>query len=83
MMVLATQKNSFRSTTWSLRLWGGDDRVKATYLLTTLSDTARSWLINLPEGTVHSWDPLCAMFISHFQGTYERPSTAETLKTVK
>jgi hypothetical protein len=49
----------------------------------TLSGAARSWLINLPEGTVHSWDQLYAMFISNFQGTYEHPSTPKTLKTVK
>jgi hypothetical protein len=35
---------------------GGDNRVKANYLLTTLSDVARSWLINLPEGTIYNWD---------------------------
>jgi hypothetical protein len=62
---------------------GGDDRVKANFLPTTLSGAARSWLINLPEGSIHSWDQLCAMFIRNFQGTYERPSTAETLKTIK
>jgi hypothetical protein len=62
---------------------GGDDWVKANFLHTTLSGAARSWLINLPEGFIHSWDQLCAMFIGNFQGTYERPSTAETLKTIK
>jgi hypothetical protein len=41
------------------------------------------WLINLPEGSIHSCDQLCAMFIGNFQGTYEHPSTAETLKTIK
>jgi hypothetical protein len=35
---------------------GGDDRVKVNYLLMTVSCVARSWLINLPEGTIHSWD---------------------------
>jgi hypothetical protein len=29
---------------------GGDDRVKANFLPTTLTNAARSWLINLPEG---------------------------------
>jgi hypothetical protein len=66
-----------------IKVTGGDDRVKVNYLLTTLSGSARSWLINLPEGTVHSWDQLCAIFIGNFEGTYERPSTAETLKTIK
>jgi hypothetical protein len=62
---------------------GGDDRVKANFLHTTLSGAARSWLINLPEGSIHSWDQLCAIFIGNFQGTYERPSTAETIKIIK
>jgi hypothetical protein len=44
---------------------------------------ARSWIINLPKGTIYNWDQVCAMFIGNFQGMCERPSTAETLKTVK
>jgi hypothetical protein len=48
-----------------------------------LSGAARSWLIYLPEGSIHSWDQLCAMFIENLQGTYEHSSTAETLKTIK
>jgi hypothetical protein len=50
---------------------------------TSLSRAARSWLINLPKGSIHSWDQLCAMFIGNFHDTYEHPSTAETLKTIK
>jgi hypothetical protein len=45
---------------------GGDDRVKANFLPTVLSGAARSWLINLPEGSIHSWDQLRAMFIENF-----------------
>jgi hypothetical protein len=44
---------------------------------------ARSWLINLPEGSIYTWKKLCAMFIRNFEGTYESPSTIETLKTIK
>jgi hypothetical protein len=33
---------------------GGDNRVKANYLPMTLSDVARSWLINLLEGTIYN-----------------------------
>jgi hypothetical protein len=62
---------------------GGDDRVKTNFLSTALSGAARSWLINLLEGSIHSWDQSCAMFIKNFQGTYEHPSTTETLKTIK
>jgi hypothetical protein len=32
---------------------------------------------------IDNLDRLCAMFIDNFQGTYERPSTTETLKTIK
>jgi hypothetical protein len=45
---------------------GGDDRVKANYLPMGLSGTTRSWLINLPKGTIYNWDHLYAMFINNF-----------------
>jgi hypothetical protein len=61
---------------------GGDDRVKDNFLPTALTGAARSWLINLPVGSVTLWDQLCVMFIENFQGTYERPSTVETLKAI-
>jgi hypothetical protein len=61
----------------------GDDRVKANFLHTILSGVARSWLINLPKGSIHSWDQLCDMFIENIKGTYEHSSTAEILKTIK
>ena len=32
----------------------GDDYVKANHLLTVLQGSARTWLMNLPEGTVQS-----------------------------
>jgi hypothetical protein len=57
--------------------------VKVNFLPTTLTGAARSWLINLPEGSITSWDQLCAMFIRNFHSTYECPSIAEALKTIK
>jgi hypothetical protein len=48
-----------------------------------LSGAGRSWLINLPEGSIHSWDQLCTMFIENFQGTFEHMSTTVILKTIK
>jgi hypothetical protein len=66
-----------------IKATGGDDWVKANFLPTPLTSVARSWLINLLEGSVTSWDQLCAMFIRNIQGTYERPSIAETLKTIR
>jgi hypothetical protein len=62
---------------------GGDDRVKDNYLSTALTGATRSWLINLLEESITSLDQLCVVFIRNFQGTYERPSIAETLKTIR
>jgi hypothetical protein len=45
---------------------GGDERIKSNYLPTVLTGTARSWLVNLPEVSVYTWDQLCAMFIENF-----------------
>jgi hypothetical protein len=61
----------------------GDDQVKANFLPMALTVMARSWHINLLEGSIYSWDQLCAMFIGNFQGTYKRPSTTETMKTIR
>jgi hypothetical protein len=57
--------------------------VKANFLPTALTGATRSWLVNLPKGYVTSWDQLCAIIIGNFQGTYERLSTAKTLKTIR
>jgi hypothetical protein len=56
----------------------GDDQIKANYLSTTLFGAVRSWLINLPEGSIYTWDQLCAMFIKNLHDTYERLSIVET-----
>jgi hypothetical protein len=57
--------------------------VKAKFFPTTLTGVVKSWIINLPEGSITSWDQLCAMFIRNLQGTYEQPSIANTLKTIR
>jgi hypothetical protein len=62
---------------------GGGYQVKTNFLPTGLTSATRSWLINLPEASITSWDQLCAMFIENFQGTYEHSSIAETLKILR
>jgi hypothetical protein len=37
----------------------GNEAVMANYFPVALMGTARSWLMNLPEGTLHSWSELC------------------------
>jgi hypothetical protein len=62
---------------------GGNDRVMVNYLPIALSNATRSWLFKPPKGTIYNWNQPCAMFIDKFQGMHERPSIAETLKTIK
>jgi hypothetical protein len=62
---------------------GGDDRVKANFLPTALIGAARSWVLNLPKGSITPWDQLCTIFIGNFQGTYKCLPTAESLKTIR
>jgi hypothetical protein len=45
---------------------GGDDWVKANNLPMALSGMARSWCINMPEGSFYNWDQLYTMFIENF-----------------
>jgi hypothetical protein len=62
----AIPKNSYRSTTRSLRSLVVTIGVNANYLPTALSDVTRFWLVKLPEGTIYNWDQLCAIFIGNF-----------------
>ena len=43
----------------------------ANYLPTVLRGSARTWLINLPKGSIYSWEELCDVFQGNFQGTYK------------
>jgi hypothetical protein len=49
---------------------GGDKAVMANYFLVALIGTTRSWLMNLPEGTLSSWQELCHQFIANFESAY-------------
>jgi hypothetical protein len=50
----------------SILATGGNEAVMANYFPVTLTGTARSWLMNLPEGTLHSWLELCRQFTVNF-----------------
>jgi 1-acyl-sn-glycerol-3-phosphate acyltransferase len=45
----------------------------ANYFLVTLTGTTRSWLMNLPEGTLTSWQELCRQFTTNFKSAYSQP----------
>ena len=48
-----------------------------------LKDSACSWLLNLPLGSISSWDEMRDRFITNFQGTRDRPPAAGDLRRVK
>ena len=41
----------------------------------TLKDSALSWLCNLLEDSIDSWEELYSQFVANFKGTYERAHT--------
>jgi hypothetical protein len=59
----------------------GDDYVKANFLPTVLQGSARTWLMNLPECTVQSWNHLRQLFEANFHATYSRPRSEDDLFT--
>jgi hypothetical protein len=44
----------------------------ANYFFVALIETTRSWLKNLPKGTVDSWSELCRQFTANFESVYAR-----------
>jgi hypothetical protein len=62
---------------------GGDETVMANYFSVALTRTARSWLMNLPEGSLTSWQELCHQFIANFESTYPRLGNETNLHTVQ
>jgi hypothetical protein len=56
---------------------GGDDPVKANFLPTALTGAAISWLINLPEVSITSWDQLCAIDVIDHLGKLMSPESSQ------
>ena len=48
-----------------------------------LKDVARSWIMNLPESSIASWEDLCEKSVSIFRGTYECPLNKHDLQAVR
>jgi hypothetical protein len=62
---------------------GGNEVVMANYFSVALTGTARSWLMNLPEGTLHSWSELCRQFTANFESAYARPGNETDLHAIQ
>jgi hypothetical protein len=67
----------------SIEVANGDEKVMANWFPMALKDGARSWLLNVPEGSISSWDELRERFITNFQGTCDRAPTVGDLRRVK
>ena len=48
-----------------------------------LKDGARTWLLDLPPGSISSLDEMCTRFIANFQGTRDRPPVVGDLRRIK
>jgi hypothetical protein len=62
---------------------GGNEAVMANYFPVALTRTARSWLMNLLKGTLHSWSELCRQFTANFKSAYVRPGNETDLHAIQ
>jgi hypothetical protein len=46
----------------------------ANYFHVTLTGMDWSWLMNLPQGSLTSWEELCHQFTANFESAYAHPS---------
>jgi hypothetical protein len=49
---------------------GGNEAIMVNYFPVALTEIARSWLMNLPEGTLDSWSELCHQFTANFESMH-------------
>jgi hypothetical protein len=61
---------------------GGDSYFMANYLLVCLSSSTRTWLLELPTGSVHSWNHLCQLITSNYHAMCARPRVNWDLASV-
>jgi hypothetical protein len=62
---------------------GGNEAVMANYFPIALMGMARSWLMDLSEGTLHSWSELCRQFTANFESAYARPGNDTDLHAIQ
>ena len=67
----------------SIEAANGDEKIMANWFRMALKDGACSWLLNLTEGSVSSWEEMRSRFIANFQGTRDRLLATGDLRRVK
>jgi hypothetical protein len=60
-----------------------NEAIMASYFPVALTGTSRSWLMNLPEGTIDSWSELCCQFKANFESAYARPGNETNLRAIQ
>jgi hypothetical protein len=53
------------------------------YFPVAQTEMAWSWLTNLLEGTLTSWQELCRQFMANFESAYSRPRNETDLHVVQ
>jgi hypothetical protein len=61
---------------------GGDETIMVNYFPVALTGMARSWLMNLPKGTLTSWQELCHQFTANFKSAYSRSGNETDLHAI-
>ena len=67
----------------SIEAANGNEKVMANWFPMAIKDGTHSWLLNLPPGSIFSWDQMRDSFVANFQGTCDRPSAAGDLRCIK
>jgi hypothetical protein len=62
---------------------GRNEAIIANYFPIALTATARSWLMNLLEGTLDSWSELCHQFRANIESAYTQPGKETDLHAIQ
>jgi hypothetical protein len=69
--------------TTSILTTEGNEVIMANYFRVALAGMARSWLMNLPPGSLFSWKELCHQFTTNIESAYARPGNEVDLHVVQ
>jgi hypothetical protein len=67
----------------SILATGWDEAIFSKYFPVALTRMTRSWLMNLPKGTLDFWSELCRMFTINFKSTYVRSGNETDLHAIQ
>ena len=67
----------------SIEVANDNKKIMENWFPMALKDGTLSWLLNLTEGSVSSWEEMHGRFIANFQGTRDRSPAAGNLRRVK